>query len=151
MSHDCFAGDRTVTLANLGWLGPALFGHCSGPGCESMCFTCFRVSNDFLWASVWHPSTLKDGEGRLCTPVTWFPSSSSLVSARYASYSGSHERSGAWHQNPLPVWGVEQKRSVCTDTRQRYRCEILTRDFDSFDIRNDIWIKWTIQWKNGWI
>lgn len=102
------------------------------------CFICFKVSSGLLWASVWYPSTLKY-EGRLylftCNPIPLV--SSSLVSAGHVSNSGGHERSRTWHQNPLPVWRVEQKWPVCTDSRQRYRYQILTRDVDCFDIMND--------------
>lgn len=64
--------------------------------------------------------------------------SSSLVSARHASYSGGHERSRTWHQDPLPVRRVEQKCSVCTDSRQRYRYKVLTRNDDSFDVNSKL-------------
>lgn len=83
---------------------------------------CFYVFNDFLWTLVWQPLN-----ERLylfsCNLILLV--SSTLVSARYASYSGGYERSRTWHQNPLPVWRVEQKFSICTDARQRYRYKIL--------------------------
>lgn len=90
-------------------------------------------------SSAWRPSTLQC-KGRLplfiCNPTPLI--TSPLVSAWYASYPGSHERSRTWHQNPLPVWRFEQKRPVCTDSRQRYRYNMLTSDDDSLDIFCDI-------------
>lgn len=94
-----------------------------------LCFICLRVSNDFLWVSVWHPSTFWCKWQLLLFTCKLIPlASSSLVSAWYASYSGRDERSRTWHQNPLPLWRVEQKRPVRTDSCQRYRYTILTTD-----------------------
>lgn len=44
MTHYCFSGDRTATLPNLGWLGPALFGHYTSPRCESSVFRWLTLS-----------------------------------------------------------------------------------------------------------
>lgn len=132
----CFAGDRTVALPNLGWLGPALLGLCTSSGCESLRFICSLKCPDL--SSAWHLSTLKcKGRLSLFTCNLILLVSSSLLSAWYASSSGRHESSRTWHKNPLPVWRFEQKRPVCTDSRQRYRYKIQTRDRDNLDIVND--------------
>lgn len=87
-----------------------------------MCFMRHIISFTF---SYWYPLSTKNGNTCLLLTFFFF---SFLVSAWYASYSGGHERGRTWHQNPLPVRRVEQKRSVCSDSKQCYRYEICLKE-----------------------